>query len=1344
MVDCRSGGVWSLRLHGAVGGPAEAQQRSVPPVLQPWRDWVTWDDPHLACPTPYNASDQRVCFWPSRLSLSADGQSGRWNVEVVVFAETWVPLPGNDDAWPITVRVEGEPVAVVERDGVPSVQLPAGQHQISGEFQWDQMPQRVAIPRQVGLLSLEVNGTAVPIPNWDENGDLWLQRIRAEVADRDLVTLQVYRVVEDGIPMWLRTEIELTVSGKSREEELGWVLPEGWQLSLVDSPLPVAVDDQGRMKAQVRPGKWTISLHAFRTVDLAEFQYPSGAQPMIDVELIGFRADPEFRSAEFEGLPAIDVSQTTFPEKWRDLPVYQWTSHSSFRLVEKMRGMGLQRPAGLAIRRRLWLDEDGRGMTFRDRIQGSLQQLWRLDVAPDHQLGAVRINDEGQLITVNPQTEARGVELRTRNLNLEAIGRMEGTHQWSAVGWQADAESLGIELSLPPGWRMLALFGADQADGDWLTAWSLLDLFLLLIFTFAVCRMWGIFAGLVAFLAFALSYHEPGSPRLTWLFLLMPLALLRVVSSGAGHRLAKTWQYLAIALLALSLIPFVAFQVQSVIYPQLEVRGVPYRPRGMFPGLRRAYQGSARLADLAHEARGRSDSLGRSVEGSKLGLQQSKYKASNLMYEPQAKIQTGPAEPAWSWNTVYCAWNGPVSGEQQVRPIWISAPWHRVLTVVRVVLLLLLVAVMSGFRQAWMPFPRRAATAAWLLAMLFCPAQSSAQIPDPALLETLRERVSRPSDAYPRAAEVVSASLRLRKNAIKLRCEIHTALQVAVPLPGRIPEWSPVSVQIGDQPAAVCRRDGYLWAVVPPGVHQIVVDALLPETQEWEWSFLLKPRRVEIDAPEWTVTGLRPNGIPEQQVFFSRQRETIPGEATYDRRNFQPIVAVHRHLEVGLIWQVRSEVVRLSAPGRAITLRIPLLPGENVLTANVVANDGLLEVGLGANQERFAWESELAVGDPIRLSATATNQWVEVWHLVTSPVWNVRPSGLAPIFAADEESLTPVWHPWPGEDVTLTFSKPQAVSGDTVTIQHALHEMSLGRRQRDSHLKMDVECSLGNDFAIELAPDVRISSLEVDGRQIPVRLDGARLMVPLHPGRQSIGVNWSDPQPLRLVVHMGNVRLPVDSANVTTMMRVPDSRWVLWAAGPMRGPAVRFWTVVVCAVLAALILGSLRLSPLRRGEWVLLALGLTQVHVSAALIVVGWFFILALRGRQDFENARPWRFNLRQIFIVLLTFVMLAILVVVVGEGLLGDPKMFIVGNQSTPENLQWFQPRGGQTLPQPFIVSVSVWFYRLLMLFWALWLATSLLRWLKWGWQQYSQGACWKRRERKGQPIGSPTEALP
>jgi hypothetical protein len=461
--------------------------------------------------------------------------------------------------------------------------------------------------------------------------------------------------------------------------------------------------------------------------------------------------------------------------------------------------------------------------------------------------------------------------------------------------------------------------------------------------------------------------------------------------------------------------------------------------------------------------------------------------------------------------------------------------------------------------------------------------------------------------------------------------------------------------------------------------------------------------------------------------LFARVEQPAEGAATYDQKNFRAIAVVDRHLEIGLLWKVQTTVTRLSAPGKAISLRIPLLAGESVLTSDAVVADGAIEVNLGANQESFTWESEIRPTTEIQLDAVQTDQWVEGWHLVTSPVWNVSFSGLAPIFEASEAELIPVWRPWPGEGVMLAFRQPEAVGGETVTVQSVHHETTLGARQRETKLTLEVESSLGTDFAIDLDAAADVSSLTTDGRSIPVRRDGSQLMVPLHLGRQSVEITWTTAEALKTAVSVGAVQLSAAGANVTTAMFVPENRWILWAAGPLRGPAVRFWTILVSAILVAVALGGLSLSPLRRIEWVLLALGLTQVHVSAAMLVVGWLFLLAWRGKRRPEQMGWFRFKLLQLFLVLLTLIVLGVFIVIVGEGLLGSPEMFIVGNGSSRTSLIWFQPLAGTDLPAPYMVSISVWFYRLLMLLWALWLATALLRWLKNGWIAFSNGGCWK-----------------
>ncbi|HEY0257800.1 MAG TPA: hypothetical protein VGC39_10185, partial [Candidatus Methylacidiphilales bacterium] len=1087
----------------------------------------------------------------------------------------------------------------------------------------------------------------------------------------------------------------------------------------------VAIDEKERMKAQVRAGKWVIHLDAFHLTPAAEFGFATGATPTLKEELVAFKAAPDFRMVEVQDVPSIDVSQTTFPQEWRDLPVYHWETASPFHLVERMRGMGLQKPAGLAITRELWMDENGRGLIFRDHITGQMQQIWRLDAAENQDLGSVRSAGQGQLITRNPSNGASGVEIRSRELDLEATGRMDRATNFSATGWRSDADSVQVTLNLPPGWRLFALFGADWVQGDWLTAWTLLDLFLLLIFSIAVYRLWGIGPGILAFLAFGLAYHEPGAPRYLWLLLLIPLGLLKIVPSGRAHSVLIILKYILVAGLVLDLIPFVAGQVQQVLYPQLENTEFSY---DSFLG--GAFAKRALITGMSDVSSRGSFSVNAAPQAQPAEIN------SNLAYDTKARIQTGPGVPEWSWRTVTFGWNGPVQASQKIHPILIPLWLHRLLSIMRVGLLLALAWVLldaSRMRLAFSPKPATKIILAMLLGVsMGLTAPAHAQIPDKDTLATLHDRLTQNSDAYPNAAAIPTVSLSLRDRHVVMDAEIDTAIPVAVPLPGRLPAWSPVSVLVDGKPDAALRRgDDYLWVALPAGVHQVHVKGLLPNVTEWEWTFQLKPHHVTIDAPGWTFSGVRADGIPEQQVFFTLKQKSTGAEASYDRQELHAIATVDRHLELGLAWQVHNEISRLSPADRAIAIRVPLLPGEKVLSSNVIPQDGLIDVRLGANEKSFAWDSELTVTDHLSLTTKPDDTWVERWYLVASPVWNITMTGLAPVFESDAPNLIPVWHPWPGEKVDLAISRPEAISGATVTVHKVHQTVTLGARQRTSQLDLQLQCSLGEDFGIELPQQAEITSLTQNGTSIPVRRDGLRLIVPLQPGEQTVSVQWTTNTSLGLYTSADQVRLPVESANITTILNVPENRWILWTNGPLRGPAVQFWIIIVCSFIGAQILARLKSSPLNTLEWTLLGLGLTQVDLFG-LIVVAWLFLLAWRGTESFQTLRPGLYNFAQLCLVGLTGISLLLLLNVLGCGFLGHPKMFIEGNDSYGSCLQWYQAHANGALPLPGCLSISIWWYRLLMLAWALWLASSLIRWLTWGWSQFSKGGLGRKSPKK------------
>lgn len=1472
------------------------------------------------------------------MGLQATQTGAQFDMVVTVFSETWVPVPGDANAWPVGVKANDAPVVVVEHDNSPSVRLAAGTFHVVGEYHWPTMPQRISIPREIGILGLIIDGQPVENPSWDGNGMLWLKRgASTEEVDRNSLSMKVYAQIEDGLPMWLRTEVELIVSGKSREEELGVVLPEGWKIASIGGPIPVAVDDAGRMKAQVRTGRWKLRVDAFRLDQPKEFRYAPDAKPAVADELIGFRARPELRSVEVAGMPSVDVSQTTFPEAWRDGPVYRWDTSKAFTIEERMRGMGEKKPEGLRIKRELWLDENGRDLTFRDEINGLRQQVWRLDAAEGQELGSVRSGGQGQLITRNPQNGAAGVEIRQRDLNLEATGRLPRAGSISATGWRTDADALQLTLNLPPGWRLFALFGADWVHGDWLTAWTLLDLFLLLVFTLAVFRLWSWRAAVLAFIAFGLSYQEVGAPRYLWLILLVPLALQRVVPEGWGRQIVTAGKWIIIAIFVFVFVPFVAAQITQALYPQLESvgeyrsprsralddtrdfeaksgavapamappgeadtsrmrqklerivipklefreatiqeaidylsqqsveldtespasdRGVRFAlkignvapavpgtpspadaritvsltnipliealryvtslanlkfkvqpdqvviveitentevlitkewkvPPGLIPGsgedmaknwlvangvqfngqasatfivnsnrliVRNTQDqldlidglmptGQALRAPVARAAGAADATLGWSLSS------RSSVASENLNYDPKARIQTGPGVPEWKWREVSFGWNGPVSAAQQVRPVLISLGLERVLTVLRVGLLLALAGVLLGARKIGGGFLRGTpAKAAALLVFALLSAQASAQtaIPDSNTIDLLRKRLLEASDAYPHAAEIPSATLTLTERKIVLDAEVHAAVRTAVPMPGRLPGWSPVNVLVDDKPQVSLRRDdGFLWVLVEAGIHHVHIEGSIATTTEWEWNYVLKPRQVKINAPEWNVSGVKPDGTVDAQVILSRKQKAVAEQSSYEQQALETVVVVDRRIELGLVWQIHTTVRRLSPPGKAVVLHLPLVVGENVLTPGAIVKEGMIEARLAAKVQTYSWDSEIALGKQLKLATRASDTWVEQWSLVASPVWDVALSGLAPVFEPADANLVPVWHPWPGEGIELTVSRPEAIAGATMTVDRAAYELALGKRQRTSQLNFALRSSLGEDFLVELPADAEVTSLTRDGASIPVRRDAGKLVIPVHPGEQKLSIGWKRNVNLTPRAVTDEVRLPVECANVQSKITVSEDRWVLWAGGPQRGPAVRFWGILICALLAAVALGRMARSPLKTVEWMLLVIGLTQVPLLAGLAVVGWLFLLAWRGSDSFQSLSKASYNTLQILLIPLTVAALAILVGAVGEGLLGRPEMFITGNDSTQTALHWFKARSDGPLPHCECFSISIWWYRLFMLVWALWLALALIRWLQRGWKSFGTGGYFRRKPTAPAPASAAAAAV-
>lgn len=1299
----------------------------VPPALADWVPWVLAEYPEQACPFFFADHKQRACAWPSQLDLRLQGNRLRFSQRWRLYADGLVMLPGEQRYWPEQVQVAGKAQPVLSRAGRPHIELAAGSHQVRGDILLQPLPASLALPDQAGLISLTVDGEPRRHPAIDGQSRLWLkQRADASTSSTgESLSLRVYRKLSDAVPMQLETRLQVEVSGKARELVIGPALLAGFAPLSLQSPLPARLEQDGQLRVQVRPGSWQIRLQARALAQHNSFTLTPGAH-WPEQEVWSLAADPSLRSWRVEGVSGIDPGQAGVPGDWAALPAYPMTADSTLQLREERRRR--DSADSLHVKRELWRDFDGGGYTFRDRISGSLSADGRLQ-GDGLEPGRVLVNGEPAMITLHQG--GRGVELRRGSLDLEVIGRLTQADSLPASGWGRDLEQLQITLHRPPGTLLWGAGNVDQVSDAWLSGWSLWDIFLLLVLVVGSFRLAGPLTALVAALALLSCHGVAGAPWYSWLNLLVVLALLKVMPVGRLRRSLQVWLGVTVLALALMLLPFAVQQFRQAIFPQLELPQVSLGNSQRYPAS--AAPAEAELAEqsvsqMAPRQKSRL-SVPREMDSRQAAPLLAPGASEQLASNVGARIQTGPGVPHWRWHQSELIWQGPVSADQRFQ-LWQSGDvLFRLLSVLRVLLLFAWLALLlNGLaRIGWVRWQPSAGSAALLL-LLLLPWQSDsahADMPSPALLQQLAERLTAAPACLPACADISDVQVQAQADDWQVRLRVQAAADVMLPLPGGVGSWLPQHVWLNGAPGPALRQqDGQLHIALPAGVHELVLQGPAPTADTVALRFQPKPQRISGSSSGWRMAGMVNRLLPSGTLELSREQ---PADARDNRLVNPPEPAfaqVTRTLHLGIDWRLETRVQRLAPAQGPLHIEVALIEGEQVLT-DVPVNDGRVQVQLAPRQQSMRWLSRLEPTEQLLLQADNSERFSLEWQLLADTRWHVSHSGLAPLLVHD--GVATRWRPWPGESVTLQVQRPPPAPGETLTIEAAELTWQPGQRESQGELKLTLLSSRGEHYRLSLPAGSRVQAISIDGVSQPL-LDERELLLAIAPGQHQALIQWRSDQGRAITTGTPEIDLGGHAANVQVRIKQPRDRWTLGLAGPGYGPAVLFWGVLGVILLVALGLGRLPLSPLSSGQWMLLALGISSNALIVAVPVVLWFFAMALRARV--VPATRLRFNAMQVMLALLTVIaMLSLLSLIPASLVLGLPQMQISGNGSSASQLIWYLDQTDELLPGATVVSLPLWVWRGLMLLWSLWLALALMRWLPWAWRCLSEDGLWRSK---------------
>jgi len=1318
-----------LFLYGASAIAKPMNHAALPPELQPWVNWVLWDQEQRQCPAVYSQTNQRNCAWPGKLSLRVRPTQGSFEHTWQLYDDRWVPLPGDATHWPQQVTADGNSISVLSKNDRPHVYLSRGTHTLSGRLHWPHIPERIQLPAHTGWVDLTVEGNTIEAPQWDKRGQLWIKKQSVAEDVTDHIILKVHRRLVDNIPFQMFTTIDLQVSGRSREVTLGKVFSDAFTPIMSNSNIPARLDERGHLVVQVRAGKWQVQLMAYQhqPVTAITRHAPEGEWP--DMEIWGFQAQHPLRLVRLSGLPQINAQDLALPNNMTKLPIFQAAVGQQLSFEQTQRGDPGLTSDTFDLVRHWYLDFDGQGYTIQDTIQGTSQRERRLDMPAPTQLGQVVLNGQPQFITQLEDNGMQGIEVRKGRVQLSADSRYQGQRSpLPAVGWHTDMQSVKGTLHLPPGWRVIAISGVDAAPQVWVERWTLLDIFMVLVIAVAVGRLWHWSWGLLALFTLALIYHESDAPRWIWVYVLAAVALFRAMPEGRGkHWMARIRNVLFLSLALITLV-FTISQARQGLHPQLEH---PWN------AMDNSYQPLSTLTQAEQDYTPNSWS-------SRAGKSKPKRRkvVPTQLFDPKAKIQTGPGLPQWHWNRIDLRWSGVVDRNQEIQVYYVPPQVNAVLNFVRIfavmVLFLLIVGVIRV--KPTLANVSKATPLLLLISVFMWPMNADANPPSAQRLAELKQRLLAPVLCETQCASIANLHLRADPDYLQFRFEAHSVGRTSIPLP-RIIDWQANSITRDKTAVTALQRDehGVQWMVLTSGTQVISMRGRMPTKERIQITFPLAPKRLTTQISGWTLKGVQ-QGQALSQIELERTRSD-QSEAIVNASLLPAFVEVQRTLLFGisspLEWEVETHVRRLSQLQQPILLAIPLLEGESVTTDQVWVKDHRVQVSLSPGQTDMRWRSALQKHSDITLTAPQKQPWVEVWRVRLSPLWHAQFSTLPRIAETSTNAL--VWRPWPGEALNIVLSRPSGIEGDTLTIDEVNLRIEPGIRHTRIQADVTIRSSLGGEHVITLPEGMTLHTLSIDHRNQPITQNRGAINLPIHPGKQTVNLTLSLAQGMHSYFETPDLNVGGQGVNARIEVIVPQDRWVLWVNGPTFGPAVLFWGVMFVLILVSIGFGRIKGLPLKTWQWILLWIGLSMASMESAVVIVLWFF--AMMARKTHKDYHWWHFNLLQIGLAIWTIIAMFSLIYCVKTGLLGSPDMSIVGNGSYSGALKWYQDRFDLHLPTASVISLPMIVYRIIMLLWASWLAWALLNWLKWSWSCYSAGTLWMPKPKKAtaEPVTAP-----
>lgn len=702
------------------------------------------------------------------------------------------------------------------------------------------------------------------------------------------------------------------------------------------------------------------------------------------------------------------------------------------------------------------------------------------------------------------------------------------------------------------------------------------------------------------------------------------------------------------------------------------------------------------------------------------GAKEAADNTSNQMFSYEDKVfLAGPPLPQWNWRTHTIGVDAPLGPDHALKFVLLSPFFTRGLSLVRIGLLALLLGIL--FKRLGYTLPTRkfgSAVSIALFAISSWPSPAGAEVPSKEILNDLRNRIEQGECQSEVCSTILEGLFNVSQNSYELDLIVTSAGPSAIVLPGTLSTLLPASILVNGKYSTSVRRNSgnYLEVYVKDGKSKIEIQGELLEKSAFSLEFPQRPVFFKVTTDTWYVEGLSASGVPSESIRLTNRSAKTGQDNTLfnEAASSLPVwITASRSIFIGDQILVSTTLERSGDTAQAASVDAPLLKGEKVTTPGF-RSDGTRVLGTIPNgSASVTYTSTISYSSLLELKAVTEKQFTENWSLSCAPIVNCTISGLTPSRTSTLDNREYSWKPFPDETAQVKIIPLAGIPGDFLTVDSVTHASNWGTSIQSGNLNIIARVTQQSSLSLQLPSGAVLDSALVDGQRGNTTSIAEKVNVLLNPGNHTVAIGYSLPWSPSFREYAPEVRFSTPVHNVIVQIAPSSDRWLLWTGGGLWGPAVVFWGKLFFIALICLGLTWFGLLPVSIPGAVFLSVGLSALPVIALAVPLGWLFALRILPdvSSKLRSIAPW---LKISVFAGLTLLALASFYRIVQIGLVLAPPMLIAGNQSTANSLRWYLDHTDNTLPRPWVLSLSIGWWRVFALAWSTWLVIVMIRWVR------------------------------